>query len=425
MGLRDAVFIGIGSTVGAGIFTLFGQAGAVAGSAVWVSFLIGGIVAAFQSYSFAKLGARFPSAGGQVTWIVLSFGDGLFTGGAVVLYYLIMLSIIALVASSFGNYAASLLFGVQPPQIWINLFSSVLIVVLTWVNIVGAKAVSRVQTIVVNIVLFVLIAFVIAMLFNINPALLAPAAYPPFGKIVASVALTFFSYLGFGTIAFTGDDLKDPAKNMPRAMYIAVGFVAMLYIALSFGVFGILTVDEVIAQATTALAAAAQPIFGNAGYTLISIAALFATAGGVNTQLYASVGASFTMAKDGFLSPRFAKERKRGGTQGLIITALVSIVLVNFLNVGALATLSSSVALGGFVLLTIGHLRLASQTRASLVVLYLALIVTLSTLLVYWAYTLQTDLRTFIILHVFILLAWVAEAIWRRISHRRFKNISE
>ena len=81
IGLRGAVFIGIGSMVGAGIFALFGEAGAIAGAAVWVSFLVGGVIALLQGYSFAKLGARYPSAGGLVDWIVRGYGKGLFTGG--------------------------------------------------------------------------------------------------------------------------------------------------------------------------------------------------------------------------------------------------------------------------------------------------------------------------------------------------------
>lgn len=70
--------------VGAGIFALFGEAGAIAGAAVWVSFLIGGIIALLQGYSFAKLGARYPSKGGMISWLVRGSGPGLFTGGAVV-----------------------------------------------------------------------------------------------------------------------------------------------------------------------------------------------------------------------------------------------------------------------------------------------------------------------------------------------------
>ena len=99
--LMGAIFIGIGSMVGAGIFPLFGEAGKIAGAAVWASFLIAGIIALLQGYSFAKLGPRFPSSGGLIAWIVRGYGKGLFTGGLVVLGYFSVLIVTAMVAVSF------------------------------------------------------------------------------------------------------------------------------------------------------------------------------------------------------------------------------------------------------------------------------------------------------------------------------------
>lgn len=78
--VRQAAFIGVGSMVGAGIFSLLGAAGAVAGAAVWLSFLIAGAVAALQGYSFAKFGARYPSAGGLLEYVRRGYGDGHTTG---------------------------------------------------------------------------------------------------------------------------------------------------------------------------------------------------------------------------------------------------------------------------------------------------------------------------------------------------------
>ena len=76
MTVRGAVFLGVGSMVGAGIFALLGEAGAVAGAAVWLSFLIAGTVATLQGYAVAKLGARYPSSGGIVTFLIQGFGEG-------------------------------------------------------------------------------------------------------------------------------------------------------------------------------------------------------------------------------------------------------------------------------------------------------------------------------------------------------------
>jgi amino acid transporter len=80
LGVRQAAFIGVGAMVGAGIFALLGAAGEVAGAAVWLSFLIAGAVALLHGYSFAKLGARFPSAGGLLEYVVRGYGDGHTTG---------------------------------------------------------------------------------------------------------------------------------------------------------------------------------------------------------------------------------------------------------------------------------------------------------------------------------------------------------
>src|SRR5215212_3378836 len=93
---------------------------------------------------------------------------------------------------------------------------------------------------------------------GVDPQLLAPATYPPAVDLISSVALTFFAYLGFAVISFTGGDLRDPARNLPRAMYIALGITTALYVLISVGVFGTLTVEEVIANGDTALAQAAK-----------------------------------------------------------------------------------------------------------------------------------------------------------------------
>jgi amino acid transporter len=418
--LMGAIFIGIGSMVGAGIFALFGEAGTIAGAAVWVSFLVGGIIALLQGYSFAKLGARYPSAGGMISWLIRGFGKGLFTGGLVMLGYFSVLIVTAMVAVTFGNYATSLIFGEGANPIWVKIFAAVIIILLTYLNSVGAEAVTKVQTYIVTIVLTILSGFAIAMISQMNTALLAPSSYPSMSYILASVALTFFAYLGFGVISFSGGDIENPKKNMPRAMYISIGFTLLLYVALAIGVFGTLTVEEVIANADTALAVAAYPIFGAAGVTLISISALFSTTGAINSQLYASIGATYAMAKDGQLPPRFGLKRKRraGGTQGLVISSLLILALALLFDVTAISSIGSAVALAIFAFITIAHLRMAKETGASIIVLILALIGTIVAILLFCWYTLQTSPQTFVILVATIILAWVVEAIWRAISKR-------
>ena len=425
--LRGAVFLGIGSMVGAGIFALFGEAGAIAGAAVWVSFFIGGVIALLQGYSFAKLGSRYPSAGGLIDWIVRGYGKGLFTGGIVMLGYFSVLIVTAMVAVTFGNYATDLFLGESANPIWVKIFAAAIIILLTYVNSIGAEAVTKAQTVIVSIVLVVLSGFAIAMISQMDSSLLAPSSYPPLPYIMASVALTFFAYLGFGVISFSGGDIDNPKVNMPRAMYVSLGFTMLLYVALAIGVFGTLTVEEVIANADTALAVAALPIFGMFGYTMISISALFSTTGAINSQLYASIGATYAMAKDGHLPPIFGLKRRRrqGGTQGLVISALLILALALLFDVTAIASIGSAVALAIFVLVTIGHMRMRKETSASMIMLILALISTSLAILLFAWYTLLTSPQTFAILVAIIILAWVVEAIWRSISKREVETTSQ
>jgi amino acid transporter len=340
--------------------------------------------------------------------------------------YFSVIIVTAMVAVSFGNYATSLFLGEDAAQVWVKIFAAAIVVLLTFVNSIGADAVTRAQTAVVSIVLVVLSSFAIAMLVQMDVSMLSPATYPPMSYILASVALTFFAYLGFGVIAFAGGDLEDPEKNMPRAMYISLGFTMLLYVALAIGVFGTLTVEEVIENADTALAVAALPIFGSFGYVMISIAAIFATTGAINSQLYASIGATYAMAKDGHLPPVFGLKRRRGkgGTQGLVISSLLVILLAVLFDVTAIASIGSAVALAIFVLTTIAHLRMADETGASRLMLYLALIATSVAILLFAWYTLITTPETFAILVATIILAWVVEAIWRWYSKREVRSVS-
>lgn len=426
MTLRGAVFLGIGSMVGAGIFALFGQAGSIAGAAVWVSFLVSGIIALLQGYSFAKLGARFPSSGGVIDWIMRGYGKGMFTGGIVMLGFFSYLITVAMVAVSFGNYAASLFLGDSASQLWVKVFAAGVVIVLTFLNMVGAQNTVKAQTILTTIVLIILTGFAIALLTQINPTMLAPVNYPPVTFILASVALTFFSYLGFGVLAFTGGDIQEPQKNMPRAMYISLGFTMLLYIALALGVFGTLTVDQVIEHAETALAAAALPIFGEVGFTLISIAAVFACAGAINATLYATLGASHLMAQNGILPPIFGLKYRGGteGSRGLALSAVAIVLMAVLFDLGAIASVGSAVVLAISVLVTIAHLRMTQDTQASKAILWIALLSALGAVLVFAVYTLITDPMTFVALTVTIILAWLVEWIWVRMSKRPVRSES-
>jgi amino acid transporter len=297
MTIRQAAFIGVGAMVGAGIFSLLGAAGEVAGAAVWVSFLIAGAIAMLQGYSFAKFGAAYPSAGGMLEYVSRGFGQGHISAVTSWLVYIANIIVTAMVAVSFGSYASSMF--TDESAAWAKVFAVLVVVAMTLVNIVGSQVVARVQTAIVFVVVGILTFFAIVTLINMDPSLLAPSTYPGVREIVSSVALTFFAFLGFGVVTFTAKDLSEPSRQLPRAMFLALGIATAVYVAIALGVFGTLTVEKVISSGPTAIAVAAEPVLGRAGFWLMSVTALFATAGATNAGLYPAPGLTEHLASTG------------------------------------------------------------------------------------------------------------------------------
>ena len=255
MSVRGATFLGIGSMVGAGIFALLGEAGAVAGAAVWMSFLLAGIVAGLLGYTAVKLGVRFPSSGGLIAYLIAGFGNGRLVGIASWLGYAAAIVIVgAMVAVSFGSYAASLFIGDDAGPAWDNVFTSAVVLGALGLNLVGSHVVDRAQTAVVIAELAVFAIFIAVTFTDVDWSLLSVSDYPPFSDVVASVALTFFAFLGFSVITFSAGDLADPERGLPIAMYSALGVAGGLYVLISIGVFGTLPVDDVVGYGATAIA---------------------------------------------------------------------------------------------------------------------------------------------------------------------------
>jgi amino acid transporter len=412
LSVRQAAFIGVGAMVGAGIFSLLGAAGAVAGAAVWLSFLLAGVVAGLQGYSFAKFGAKYPSAGGLLEYVAKGFGDGHFTGITAWLTYAANAIVTAMVAVSFGSYATELFTG--DSQVWAKVFAALIIIAMTAVNVVGSKLVANAQTVIVYVVLGILSVFAVVTLVNMTPSLLAPSGYPPFRDIVSAVALTFFAFLGFGIITFTAKDLRDPSRQLPRAMYLALAIATVIYIAISLGVFGTLTVDKVISSGGTAIAVAAEPTLGRAGYWLMSVTALFATAGATNAGLYPAPGLSDRLVETGQFPPVMA--RRLGGrlSSGLAIAAVACLVLAVVFKLDAIASIGSAVALLIFTLITVAHLRVRKETGASALILWLAIVAAGAVLVTFVFTTLIHEPASIATIAVILVLGVALDFGWKR-----------
>jgi len=415
MSVRGAAFLGVGAMVGAGIFALLGEAGAVAGAAVWLSFLIAGIVAALLGYTVVKLGVRYPSSGGLIAYLVQGFGNGRLVGIASWLGYAAAIVIVcSMVAVSFGSYATSLFVGDDAGGGWDNLFTSAIVVAAAVVSIVGASFVDRAQTLIVFLLLAVFAVFIAVTITQIDLDLLAFEGYPPFSDIVSSVALTFFAYLGFSVITFAAGDMRDPSRELPQAMYRALGVTTILYLLIAISVFGTLTVGEVIEHGETAIAEAARPTLGDAGFVMMAIAALLATSSSVNATIYASGGLTASLAEIGQFPTFFGRESRLGRNAGLLITAGIVLVIANLVNLSAIASVGSAIALVVFLLVGVAGYRRRAETGTNAGIVLAAVGLTAVVLAFFAVDTFRNAPETFAAIVVLTVLAVLLDALWKR-----------
>ncbi|NOY70886.1 MAG: APC family permease [Gammaproteobacteria bacterium] len=362
-GLWSAIFLGIGSMVGAGIFIVIGEAGAIAGNLVTVSFLIGGIIALLCGYSLSKLAIRYPSRGGVIEYLVQSYGEGILSGSLGVLFYFAQLVTLAAVSKSFGTYAATYING-GITSLYADFFAVAILLFFVIINLVGAAIVAKAENIIVVIKLSALIIFTISSLFFIQPSNLVIDKAPSIVNIFYALGLTFFAFQGFSVITNSIEDMQNPKQTMLRSMFWAIGIVAVLYFMVAIAVFGNLSLSSIIHGKDFALAEAAKPAFGEWGFKIMAATALLATASAINATLYAVTQISYTLAKDGDLPDEYERHIFHN-TEGLIISALLIVPMIIFLNLGQIATIAAIAVLliQGFT--HTGHLFKIEETGAN------------------------------------------------------------
>ena len=412
--LSSAVALGVGLMVGAGIFALLGQAGAVAGSAVWIALVLGGGIALLSGYSFAKLGVTYPSAGGLVEYLIQGWGRGLFAGSMSLMMYISACVTNALIAKAFGIYAVALLPGVSGAM-WIHLFTVVVVLAFVGLNLRGAEGVARVELIIVVVKVGVLIALAVAGLSTIKPELLTPYDYPGPVSIIGAVAITFFAFEGFRGITNTVEDLENPGRNLPRAIAISIVLTLGLYLLVAFVVFGSLSPSQVIAGQETVIAEAARPILGSAGFVIVTITALIATASALNAGLYTLTNVTYRMARDGQLPGRYGHPIGKS-SEGLLITGVLVAALAVTFSLGQIAILGALSMLLVHAVVHLGHLRIAGVTGARRALLIAAVAACLGTIGITLV---QDSLITAALFIGFIATAVAAEWLLRALSGKR------
>ena len=146
------------------------------------------------------------------------------------------------------------------------------------------------------------------------------------------------AYEGFELIANSAQDVRNPAKTLPRAFYTSVGFVLVLYVLIAVVTVGTLPVDKIIDAKDYALAEAARPFLGQTGFLLIAVAAMLSTASAINATLYGTARLSYIIAKDGELPEVLEKKVWNEPIEGLLLTSGLTLIIANTVNLSSMSS---------------------------------------------------------------------------------------
>ena len=422
LGFLSTLSIGIGGMVGGGIFAVLGLAVHFAKGGTPAAFALAGLIALITSYSYVKLSIRYPSQGGTVEFLNQAFGPSYITGGLNVLIWMSYVVMLALYAYAFGSYGSTF-FHPGYRVLMKHLITSAIVIILTVLNIVGAKAVGELEEWIVGLKLIILIAFIGFGARSVDVQRLTINTWAGPFPMVAGGMIIFLAYEGFELIANTAADVRNLAKTLTRAFYASVGFVIALYILIAVVTVGNLDINQIVNAKDYALAAAAKPFLGNFGFRLISVAALLSTASAINATLYGASRISYIIAKDGELPEMLEKKIWNRPIEGLLITAVLTLLMANLFDLSSISTIGSAGFLIIFAAVNTANIRLRRKTGSNL---WIPLLGVMSCGLALGMLVLKTAQDTpeklFILVGI-VGISFIIEVLYRSLTGRRIRPL--
>jgi amino acid transporter/nucleotide-binding universal stress UspA family protein len=326
--LFDITMIGVGAMIGAGIFVLTGIAAGEAGPALVLAFLLNGVVTSLTAMAYAELGSAFPEAGGGFLWVKEALGgaSGFLAGWMSWFAHAVAGSLYAL---AFGRFATELYMMAGLPAFglsvhWLSLiFTTLIAAFFTMVNYMGASetgTIGNVITVTKIVILAMFVVFgVIAMANTDSWHQRYTTGFLPngFSGVVVAMGLTFIAFEGYEIIAQSGEEVINPKRTIPRAIFLAIAIAVIIYILVAFTTIGAIQVPPELVHLAPheylgerreiAIVDAAQQFFPfGIGAVVLLISGLASTMSALNATTYSSSRVSFAMGREGNLPAIFS-----------------------------------------------------------------------------------------------------------------------
>lgn len=287
--LVGAVALGTGVMIGAGIFALTGQMAEMTGSLFPLAFLSAALIVSFSAYSYIKMSNAYPSAGGIAMYLEKAYGSTLTTAFHALLMYFSMVIAQSFLARTFGAYTLQL-FEIDDTSLLVPTLGAGLLVVAFLINLSANRMIEGVSSVlgfikIGGIVLFGVVGVTVADSVEVNFS--AQSLDTSVAGFLGATALGILAFKGFTTITNSGAELKDPHRNVGRAIIISIALCVVIYALVGFAVASNLSLQEIIETRNYSLAAAARPALGEYAVWFTVVLAMLATAGGIIASIFA------------------------------------------------------------------------------------------------------------------------------------------
>lgn len=420
LSLTGAVSMGTGVMIGAGIFALTGQVAELAGEWFPFAFLAAAVVAAFSAYSYVKMASAYPSAGGIAMILQKAYGKSTVTGVCALLMYFSMVINESLVARTFGTYTLQL-FNVGENSWLVPVLGLGLLAFAFFVNILNNKLTQTFSFFMAFLKIGGLVLLAGGGLwaagFSFESVSLSPVGTSP-GGFLGAIALALLGYKGFTTITNSGGEIKQPHKNVGRAIIISIGICVVTYLLVTLAVGSNLGIQEIVQARDYSLAQASRPAFGQTGLWLTVGFAIVATVSGVIASVFA-VSRMLAMLTDMKLVP-YRSLGLPGDTQThtLVYTIVIAMLLTVFFDLSRIASLGAIFYIIMDIAVHWGVLRhTRNDVQANALVLVTAIVLDVVILGAFLVVKAQTDALILIIAAVGLVVIFAGER-WFIRSHK-------
>jgi basic amino acid/polyamine antiporter, APA family len=367
IGLFQLSMIGIGATIGTGIFFVLSQAVPVAGPAVIWSFVVAGVVAGLTAICYAELASAVPVSGSSYSYAYATLGEvvAMAVAACLLLEYGVSAAAVAVGWSEYVNELLGNLFGVVIPEVLakspqaggvLNLPAVLLVALVAALLIRGTSESAKVNAIMVLIKMAVLVMFVGIGITGWRTDNLADFAPFGFYGVMSAAAIIFFSYVGLDAVSTAGEEVHNPRRTLPLAIIISLVTVTTLYVAVALVAVAAQPAGEFEGQ-EAGLAAILENITGSTWPASVLAAGAIVSIFSVTlVVIYGQTRILFAMGRDGMLPEFFHRVNPRTLTpiHTTVIVAVAVGLLAGLLPIEFLAELTSIGTLAAFLVVSIG-----------------------------------------------------------------------